>query len=107
MPAIGSEAQNGEWAIKFVQEVRMPSLGSAYSPKRAQGEFLVLDLILTNQGKRTMSLNDWASLSPICLRRCGVIFTEGDSSMIFWWRRWMLHSRSPRLTTEPNESARI
>jgi Domain of unknown function (DUF4352) len=59
MPAIGSEAQNGEWAIKFVQEVRMPSLGSAYSPKRAQGEFLVLDLILTNQGKRTMSLNDW------------------------------------------------
>src|SRR5207248_10431607 len=29
----------------------------------------------------------------------------GDSSSSFWWRRWILHSRSPRLTTLPYESA--
>ena len=26
---------------------------------------------------------------------------RGASSTIFWWRRWMLHSRSNRATTSP------
>ena len=26
---------------------------------------------------------------------------DGDSSMIFWWRRWIEHSRSPRCRRFP------
>ena len=32
---------------------------------------------------------------------------DGDSSMIFWWRRWIEHSRSPRCTSPPWASPRI
>jgi hypothetical protein len=32
---------------------------------------------------------------------------DGDSSMIFWWRRWIEHSRSPRWTTRPLASPKI
>jgi len=38
---------------------------------------------------------------PIRRRSLSVTATEGDSSMIFWCRRWMEHSRSPRCTTCP------
>ena len=30
---------------------------------------------------------------------------EGASSMIFWWRRWIEHSRSPTAHTVPYRSA--
>ena len=37
----------------------------------------------------------------------GVITGDGHSSMIFWWRRWMLHSRSKRCTWLPWLSPKI
>src|SRR6266705_2541449 len=38
-------------------------------------------------------------------RSAGVTASEGASSISFWCRRWMLHSRSPSATTRPYESA--
>ncbi len=38
---------------------------------------------------------------PICRRIFSVRATEGASSISFWWRRWIEHSRSPRWTTAP------
>ena len=35
------------------------------------------------------------------LRVASLMKGEGASSMTFWWRRWMLHSRSCRKTTLP------
>ena len=34
-------------------------------------------------------------------RSSGVTTGEGASSTIFWWRRWMLHSRSNSATVSP------
>ena len=34
--------------------------------------------------------------SPIAARSSGSRAGEGLSSRIFWWRRWIEHSRSPR-----------
>ena len=39
----------------------------------------------------------WRSFSPTV--------GDGASSMIFWWRRWIEHSRSPRWTVLPLASA--
>ena len=33
--------------------------------------------------------------------------SQGDSSITFWWRRWMEQSRSPKWTTWPNLSPMI
>ncbi len=44
---------------------------------------------------------------PISVRSSGVSATDGASSSTFWCRRWMEHSRSPRWTVRPVESARI
>ena len=41
------------------------------------------------------------TLSPISSRVFASTAGEGDSSISFWWRRWMLHSRSPRCMTSP------
>ncbi len=38
-------------------------------------------------------------------RSSAVMVGAGASSMIFWWRRWMLHSRSKSATVSPKESA--
>ena len=35
------------------------------------------------------------------LARLGVSAGEGDSSISFWWRRWIEHSRSPSVSTPP------
>jgi hypothetical protein len=43
--------------------------------------------------------------APIAARRAASSRGEGASSMIFWCRRWMLHSRSPRCSTVPCVSA--
>lgn len=43
--------------------------------------------------------------SPIAARVRSSSRTDGASSMIFWWRRWSEHSRSPRCTTLPCPSA--
>lgn len=43
--------------------------------------------------------------SPIAARVASSRSTLGASSMIFWWRRWSEHSRSPRWTTLPWPSA--
>ena len=40
-------------------------------------------------------------------RRDSVSTTLGASSITFWWRRWMEHSRSYRCTTLPCSSAKI
>ena len=42
---------------------------------------------------------------PIASRCAGASSGDGASSTIFWWRRWRLHSRSPRWTTPPWASA--
>jgi pyruvate carboxylase len=42
---------------------------------------------------------------PIWARSSGLTAGDGASSMSFWWRRWMLQSRSPRCTTLPCASA--
>ena len=38
---------------------------------------------------------------PILRRIFSVSAGDGDSSISFWWRRWIEHSRSPRWTTLP------
>ena len=43
---------------------------------------------------------------PWAFRCSGVSSGEGASSTIFWWRRWRLHSRSPRWMMLPCVSAR-
>lgn len=48
----------------------------------------------------------WTAASPIAARVASSSRTDGASSMIFWWRRWREHSRSPRCTTFPWASAR-
>jgi hypothetical protein len=40
-------------------------------------------------------------------RRSASTTGDGDSSTIFWWRRWIEHSRSPRWTSPPWASPRI
>ncbi len=45
--------------------------------------------------------------SPISSRCPGRRASEGASSMIFWCRRWSVHSRSPRHTALPCWSATI
>ena len=45
------------------------------------------------------------AVRPIRRRSFSVMTGEGASSMIFWWRRWIEHSRSPRCTTLPLVSA--
>ncbi len=47
----------------------------------------------------------WTAASPMAARVFSSSRTEGASSMIFWWRRWSEHSRSPRCTTLPWPSA--
>ena len=42
--------------------------------------------------------------SPILSLSSGVIRGDGHSSTIFWLRRWMEQSRSPRCTTRPCSS---
>ena len=48
-----------------------------------------------------------ASTAVRPMRRRSRSLTAGDglSSISFWWRRWIEHSRSPRCTTVPLESA--
>ena len=45
--------------------------------------------------------------SPMAARRSASTTGDGDSSTIFWWRRWIEHSRSPRWTSPPWASPRI
>ena len=42
---------------------------------------------------------------PISARSSGLTAGDGASSMSFWWRRWMLQSRSPRWMPWPLPSA--
>jgi hypothetical protein len=45
--------------------------------------------------------------SPIDARKFGSSIGDGASSMTFWWRRWMEHSRSPRCRWLPCASEKI
>ena len=45
------------------------------------------------------------AVRPIRRRSFSVTTTDGASSMSFWCRRWIEHSRSPRCTTLPLLSA--
>jgi hypothetical protein len=47
------------------------------------------------------------AVCPMRRRSFSPTTVDGASSMIFWWRRWMEHSRSPRCTTLPLASAMI
>ena len=47
------------------------------------------------------------TMPPIFRRILSVSAGEGDSSISFWCRRWIEHSRSPRCTTLPWWSPRI
>ncbi len=45
------------------------------------------------------------AVRPMRRRSFSLTTLEGASSMSFWWRRWIEHSRSPRWTTLPLLSA--
>ena len=45
------------------------------------------------------------AIAPMRARSSGETAGDGVSSTIFWWRRWMLQSRSPRWMTFPWVSA--
>jgi hypothetical protein len=59
----------------------------------------------------TTSSNVTGSMTQVTLRchdeiLCGVSAGDGVSSTIFWWRRWIEHSRSNRWTQPPCVSAK-
>ena len=45
------------------------------------------------------------AILPIRSRISSSTWGPGDSSISFWWRRWIEQSRSPRWMTLPFESA--
>ena len=52
-------------------------------------------LVAERPGERAGRRRPWR------LRIAASTTGDGDSSMIFWWRRWIEHSRSPRCTRSP------
>jgi hypothetical protein len=44
----------------------------------------------------------FAAASHSRARRSGPTAGDGASSTIFWWRRWIEHSRSPSVQTVPD-----
>ena len=42
-----------------------------------------------------------SAAASISSRASGVSAGDGDSSISFWWRRWIEHSRSPSVSTPP------
>ena len=53
-------------------------------------------LRIENEVVRITALASATACSPMALRVASLMKGEGASSMIFWWRRWMEHSRSLR-----------
>ena len=58
LPGVGSEAQAGNWKIKF-QNLRTANVLGDYSKETAQGRFVIVTLAATNLHNETSILNPW------------------------------------------------